>query len=199
MNAILSAPAEITAIKFDGYKIQLLINGKGKHVARLYKYLTVGKNKDTYKLIEGYYFHSEGEREVWVREKISTIKQRVKDETNRRQMKKEAVGNHSFKCGDVLYQSWGYDQTNINFYQVVEVLPKSVKIRPISQIMVEGSDGFMSEYVKPDINGFTGEAIIRPVKASVWGEGISYHVSNGRHSLSLYTHGERGLYQSHYA
>lgn len=36
---------------------------------------------------------------------------------------------HSLKVGDVLYTSWGYDQTNIDFYKVVKLVGKtSVKL-----------------------------------------------------------------------
>lgn len=28
--------------------------------------------------------------------------------------------NSSFKIGDIFYSSWGYDQTNTNFYQITE-------------------------------------------------------------------------------
>lgn len=192
--------AKIKAIKFDGYKIELSENLKSKPVARLYKFLTVGKNKDTYKLLQGYYFSDEQRRETWVKEQISNIKNRIEETQKYKTAKKEAISGHNFKVGDCLYQSWGYDQTNIDFFQVVEVLPKSVKIRPISQIMVKGSDGFMCENVKPDKDGFTGEAMLRPVKAWVReGTKPTYSISNGRHSLSLYDYGERGVYQSHYA
>jgi hypothetical protein len=67
--------------------------------------------------------------------------------------------------------------------------------------MVKNSEGFMCENVMPDKDSFTGESITRPVKAYITAStGIAnYHVSNGRHSLCLYTQGERGVYQSHYA
>jgi len=193
--------ARISAIKFNGYKIELSENSKGKPVARLYKFLTVGKNKDTYKLLKGYYFTDENRREIWVKEQINNIKNRIEDRIKNNTAKKAAVSQHTFKIGDCLYQSWGYDQTNIDFFEVVEILPKSVKIRPISQIMVEGSGGFMCENVKPDKGNFTGESVTRPVKAYIAGNtGESYYyISNGRHSLSLYTNGEKGVYQSHYA
>ena len=29
--------------------------------------------------------------------------------------------NHSVKVGDVFYTSWGYEQTNVNFFQVIEL------------------------------------------------------------------------------
>ena len=33
------------------------------------------------------------------------------------------------KVGDVFYRSWGYDQTNVNWYVVVALTPKRVKIQ----------------------------------------------------------------------
>ena len=193
--------AIISAVKFNGYKIELSTNIKGKPVARLYKFLTAGKNKGQYKLIQGYYFNDETRREVWVKEQIANIKGRIADTEKYKAAKKDAVSGHTFKVGDCLYQSWGYEQTNIDFFQVVEVLPKSVKIRPISQIMVKDSGGFMCENVMPDKSNFIGETVTRPIKAYIAGNTgqAYYHVSNGRHSLSLYTSGDKGVYQSHYA
>lgn len=40
-------------------------------------------------------------------------------------------GEHDFKVGDILVSSWGYEQTNVQWYQVVGVTAKSVKIREI--------------------------------------------------------------------
>lgn len=193
-------PAKITALKFNGYKIVISENREGKPVARLYKFLTVGKNKDTYKLINGYYFTDETRRTEWIKEQITTIKSRIDYNQKQKSANKQAIGEHPFKVGDCLYQSWGYDQTNIDFFEVIAVLPKSVKIRSISQIMIEGSGGFMCENVKPDKGNFIGEIMTRPAKAYISNNGnANYNVSNGRHSLSLYTYGDKGVYQSHYA
>jgi hypothetical protein len=41
------------------------------------------------------------------------------------------------KVGDILYSSWGYDQTNIDFYKVVRVSKSSVWIQQIGQKVVE--------------------------------------------------------------
>lgn len=35
--------------------------------------------------------------------------------------------------GDILVHSWGYERTNIDFFQVVRALPASVYIRPITK------------------------------------------------------------------
>jgi hypothetical protein len=45
------------------------------------------------------------------------------------------------KVGDIYYSSWGYEQTNIDFYQVVKVSGKStVELRQISQETVKDSE-----------------------------------------------------------
>lgn len=56
---------------------------------------------------------------------------------------------HSAKLGDIFCHSWGYDQTNIDFYEVVEVLPSSVRTRRIASKEVDGSldRGYDSCYV----------------------------------------------------
>lgn len=41
------------------------------------------------------------------------------------------------KIGDILYSSWGYDQTNIDFYKVVKVSDFSVWIQEIGKKVVE--------------------------------------------------------------
>lgn len=53
-----------------------------------------------------------------------------------------------YQLGDIIVNSWGYDQTNVDFYQVTEVLNKKIRVREICGEMVE-SCGSMSAYVMP--------------------------------------------------
>lgn len=59
-----------------------------------------------------------------------------------------------YKIGDILHHSWGYDQTNCDFYQVVEVKKASVVLRKIGAKTVPGSEGFMSESLMPEKDAF---------------------------------------------
>ena len=74
----------------------------------------------------------------------------------RRQARKDAKARYinPFKEGDILHHSWGYDQTNCDFYQVVVVKKASVVLRPIGSKGVEESDGFMSQSVMPVKDAF---------------------------------------------
>jgi hypothetical protein len=47
------------------------------------------------------------------------------------------VGITKPKVGDILYSSWGYDQTNIEFFKVVKVSEFSVWIQEIGKKVVE--------------------------------------------------------------
>lgn len=69
--------------------------------------------------------------------------------------------SHTLKIGDILYSSWGYDQTNVDFYQVTAVGDKSVKMRPIEQKVVSGSQGYDNVVAVPD--HFSGPDVLKRV------------------------------------
>lgn len=57
--------------------------------------------------------------------------------------------------GDIFVTTWGYEQTNADFYQVIGVTPKGVRIRHIkSKSKIEGQS--MSGYAIPVKNEFDG-------------------------------------------
>lgn len=133
---------------------------------------------------------------------ISRVAANMKSEAERKEKKREAMKNmsHPFKVGQVLYNSWGYEQTNIDFYQVVEIKAKSIKIRPIYSSYVEGSEGFMCANVKPAINQFKGEAILKKVNLSVSYNGsISHYIKAENGCFVNYLESQEGVYSSWYA
>lgn len=46
---------------------------------------------------------------------------------------------HGYKIGDVLHYSWGYEQTNCEFYEVIATTESTVTIREIAQEAEPGS------------------------------------------------------------
>jgi hypothetical protein len=60
------------------------------------------------------------------------------------------------KVGDLFYSSWGYEQTNIDFYQVTAVNKKMVDLTPIAGERKYGQP--MAGNVKPVLNKFTGDS-----------------------------------------
>ncbi len=64
------------------------------------------------------------------------------------------------EVGDIFVSSWGYDQTNISYYQVVGITAsgKSVKVTQIAQKITEhGTQG--TDVVFPVCNAFVDETV----------------------------------------
>lgn len=65
--------------------------------------------------------------------------------------------------GDIFYSSWGYEQTNIDFYQVTATTPTMVKLKKIRKKIV-GGKGEPQEKVMPIANTMEGPEIRKKLK-----------------------------------
>lgn len=103
--------------------------------------------------------------------------------------RKEAQDN--VKKGDIFVATWGWEQTNVDAYQVVEKKGATVALREIALETVEGSEGFMSDRVRPLLNHFIGERFTKRIT----GRGIN--INDCQHA----TPAEEGkeFYRSWYA
>ena len=79
----------------------------------------------------------------------------------------QETGPHGIKVGDIFDDAWGYDQTNIDFYQVVKVTRKTIVVREIAQRKQE--TGFMSGKCEPTPNHFTGPEVRKVPKLTTDG------------------------------
>lgn len=82
------------------------------------------------------------------------------DEMNRKYEEREKLKAQPVKVGDIFERSWGYEQTNVDFYKVVEITKtgKSAKLVKIGQKITKQT-GDMSELVEPDPDKIIGEKI----------------------------------------
>lgn len=64
--------------------------------------------------------------------------------------RKDANKPHTLKVGDIITNSWGYDQTNVDWYRITRVSEHFVWLREIAAHVVE--DGFMSGPSQPHID-----------------------------------------------
>ena len=109
-----------------------------------------GKQRKAY----GHYrFKTEDKRTAWCREQVEDDRARTaeKAEYKLEDSKRLEAMREQLKVGSILHSSWGYDQTNCDFYEVVERKAKSVILRPIGGIRVDGS------HLKPNPGHFIGE------------------------------------------
>lgn len=83
----------------------------------------------------------------------------------RAERRSERAKPHGFEVGHVLYASWGYEQTNIDFFQVTRIIGAHlVEVRAVTQIAADtGNEPWMTGKVIPQPDGFTGEPLRRRV------------------------------------
>ena len=80
-------------------------------------------------------------------EEYDKAMERIRQEAERFRHHDEAVARsseefrRSLRVGDILYSSWGWEQTNIDFYQVIAIRGSAVDLRQLDQRTTE--DGFM--------------------------------------------------------
>lgn len=84
-----------------------------------------------------YSFRSAAEAQAYMDRFASNIARWIEAKNERAAKRKAVKAADHWTVGDVAHTSWGYDQTNVEFFQVVAIKPKSVVVR---QILVNSSD-----------------------------------------------------------
>lgn len=69
---------------------------------------------------------------------------------------------HTLTVGQILESMWGYDQTNVDFYEVVKVTRTTVVVRKLRAEAVE-QRAHMSSTVTPNPEDYAGEPFRRKV------------------------------------
>lgn len=108
--------------------------------------------------------------------------------------------SHGFNVGDILYASWGYEQTNLDFFKVVKATEKSIRI--IEVTMETTLNDYMSHGMARDVAFDTKTA--KPIAKSFWIKDqehgdlkrIGSYEYNGH--KEFYVHVGRGGYMLHH-
>lgn len=172
---------EVGAVVYVGY------NRKGKPAA-------MGFSGKRTKADWHYYFQTIERAEAHINEWLASLK-RSRDfraENKAKDQLARSVG-HGLEVGMILTGSWGYDQTNVEFYQVVRVSGSAVWIQEVGQEEVK-THAFMSEDVVPDKGRLFGPILRRIPRVTQHGVYVKLH-----DSCSLSKWDGRARYQSHYA
>lgn len=190
----------MNTLNFKNYKITL-DEQPGKFIARCVR--ETPRAKFGVKTIFAYYFKTDAERDNYIVKWQQDILKREEEKQQESAIKR--TFDNPFKVGDLLYNSYGYDQTNIDFYQVVGIGSRSVKIQRIKGEKVEGSDGFMCCDVKPIPNSFFGNVETKILQSYVCKTNtakmnqVVVYIPCKLGSISIYDGGDKGVYRSWYA
>ena len=167
---IKSALGYLTGARYERYLdgavhvIRFTSKVRGEEKPALIVYL--GDSKKRY---EGYYYASEERREEVIEEYLKRAK-------SRKVYKEERAARPivSYEVGDIVSTSWGYEQTNLDFYQVVETRGKAtVVVRPIASKTVEVTS-WCSESRSPVKDAFIGEGEFT-CRSGVYGINVAGH------------------------
>lgn len=107
-----------------------------------------------------YSFKSDESRSAHVREFFARAAVDVAAKAARSAEKKAALAKpHTLKPGDVLVSSWGYDQTNIDYFQVVRLIgARSIAIRKICAECVDVEGAYMQGKSVPVVGAFVEDS-----------------------------------------
>ena len=117
-----------------------------------------------YKDVFHYRFKSEEKRTEYVNKWLENFKQsqanKIKRKEQAKKDKEQAIKN--IKEGDIFCYSWGWEQTNVSFYQLISRKGKSSAV--VREIALESVEecSWASDYVKPLKDNFiSGEETVR--------------------------------------
>ena len=144
-------------IKFDAKPLQATLDSLKKLGFRWHRQKKLWYAKNTPECLE-------------LSQEIADGGETVKSIQKKEAAKVEPVNKYGVKVGDVFYESWGYEQTNIDFWQVVKLRGETqIVLHAISSTAVE-ERGFCSVMVKPIKNSwarhYAGEEIVKTVKGT---------------------------------
>lgn len=117
-----------------------------------------------------YRFRDAEHRAEWIEheKRVEDVRQRVQQERAVERSARLVAMLERFPVGTILHYSWGYEQTNCEFYEVVERRgARTAIIREIASETVEGSEGFMSERRKPRPGVYIGKPMVKRI--GPWG------------------------------
>ena len=126
--------------------LRWVIDRSGKLITLKY---WVGRSKKH----KGYYAYS---TEDSMNEYLAYLKSQA--DNRQRYIDSKKAEMDKISVGTILYYSWGYEQTNIDFFQVIERKRNSVVLREINKkVMVDGRADSMREKNRPLRDDFVGE------------------------------------------
>ena len=140
-------------LQFDAYIWDLQVAGRTQYCAVVWT-----SNRQIKPALYSFY-RTEAQREAAVTSLLNRAASVKIAKSERRAAQNQA---HDYKVGDILHGSWGYEQTNCEFYQVVDVpSAQYVTVRKVANLFTE--NGFMTGRNMPSVDSFRGEPLRRKV------------------------------------
>lgn len=122
-------------------------------------FLIIFAGKANKPLVGPYYYRTPQERQHRIDETVKSRKAVLEMKERQQQERRDFV--HNIQKGEIFVSSWGYDQTNIDFFEVVEIKGKMVVVREVAQKVQRSAPP--TDYVVPVPGHYVGQPIlVRP-------------------------------------
>lgn len=158
-------------------------NAKGRFGVEL-RQATPKARYSTYKAVEYYTFATEELRDKWIIKASGTILKNIRaaiaEKREKAETQKAARKALKIEIGAIFCNSWGYDQTNVDFYEVVEVSGCMVTVREIASRDTDSGHDCGHCVAMP------GEFIGEPLRKRVSVEGNSIWIPMGHGYCGLW-------------
>ena len=102
-----------------------------------------------------YRFKSVEQRNKQIQETFDQVQSKLDRKAQEKAKKADAMSNHGVVAGDVFRCSWGYDQTNIDYYEVIAVTGKTATICRIGCLSED--TGWLQGESVPQLGAFIGK------------------------------------------
>jgi hypothetical protein len=129
-----------------------------------------------------YYFRDEIAREKYILEQVEAHKRHLEHKKEVQAARKPQPEQlESVKPGHIFVSSWGYEQTNVDFYEVVSRSGQTVTVREISQRVAGTETGNgMADYRLPVAGSFCGEPFKK--RLNFWRGQAGIKISSFQHA-----------------
>ena len=151
-------PADSVEVKPEGIDAVAYYydSGANKPAAMIF----IGKQQ---KPAKHYSFKSVERRDEYVQEIFENVKANAEYKKERAAKAKAAKTEaaNTIKVGDIFDTSWGYDQTNVEFYQVVAKKGQMIEVVDIGQVTVESNQN--EDFVAPNPDHVIGKIMTKRI------------------------------------
>ena len=127
----------------------------------------------------------------FVQAKVNAVEEKIKYKAELKAKNEEAF--KSIKVGDIFHSSWGYDQTNCDFYKLVSIKGKTGVFVEVGHQDTDRQSGYDSAYVRVDASKEIGQPFKKLLK------GAGFTISSFQHANKVENPETEEFYSSWYA
>lgn len=125
-----------------GYTLEFKTNPNGKPVAQAYKIAEKSRLKYK-KFLFNFFFATEERMNEFINQKLKELTERKEKQEREKKQKQEAAksikASQYFKLGDIIVNTWGWEQSNVDYYKIIGLTDKCIRVRSIGSKIEEKS------------------------------------------------------------